>query len=136
MGLSVEALAEASATLVKVERIKDRDDPRAEVCGCGHTMAKHERSEALGTWTCFHGYQKCRCAHPYSVLKVPNARVFSFRNDEAGCAVMKGVGRTVEIGKGHRLDWVSSCSDCAGEPVTVVELEGGKRYEPRCGAHR
>src|SRR4051794_7455345 len=111
MGLSEAALAEASATLAKAEESKAGDDKRAEVCGCGHTMVKHELKPG-GEGACFHGYQKCRCTRPTAVLKVPNARVFSYRNDDTGTAVVKGVGKTVSMGLGHRLDWVTTCVDC------------------------
>lgn len=133
--MSEEVLAEASKTLAASVGAKAAaDDRRAEVCGCGHTMAKHEQSGAA--WLCIHGYGKCPCREPRSVLKVPNARVFSYRNDEAGVAVVKGIGKTVELGKGHRLDWTATCVDCDQEPVTVVSVEDGKRFEPRCGVHR
>ena len=132
MGLSEAAIAEAKEALARAEASKVGADNRAEVCGCGHTMAKHDAG------VCYHGYQKCRCAVPIAVLKVPNARVFSYRNDEAGPAVVKGIGKTVEMGKGHRLEWVTTCREdgCEAEPDTVVSLDGGKRFEPRCGAHR
>lgn len=132
--MSEAALAEASAALARVDKAKEADDRRAEVCGCGHTMAKHEQSGAV--WLCIHGHGKCPCREPRSVLKVPNARVFSYKTDESGHAAVKGIGKTVEMGRGSRLDWTATCCDCDREPVTVVAIDGGARNEPRCEVHR
>lgn len=135
VGMSEAALVEAARALAASEAGRTGEDRRAAVCACGHTIAKHEHTVA--GWKCYQGgYDKCKCANPVAVLKVPNARLFSYKTDESGHAVMKGVGKTAAIGKAHRLEWLVGCSACGAEPVTVVKVDDGRANEPRCGGHR
>lgn len=133
MGLSSETFAEAQAALDAREVAADADT-RAVICSCGHPVGKH--ADLGGRTMCKANGSTCPCRETRSTLKAPNGRAFSFKSDEAGHAVAKGIGKSVELGLGERLDWVATCTECGGEPVTVVRLDDGARNEARCGTHR
>lgn len=131
-GLSAETLALAGETSWEVEA---RQKGPAEVCGCGHTMAKHSGEGDRAR--CNHGRTLwCPCRVPLAVLRVPNARHASYKTGPDGHAVMKLLGKLSALGLAGECDWVARCSECGADPVCVVALADGKVNVPRCGEHR
>lgn len=111
-------------------------DRRAEICACGHPMGKH--TAVGGGSVCSALRSSCRCRKAWAVLKAPNARLFSYRTDEFGAAVVKGAAKTNAVGLGHRLEWIGAqeCAVCGVDQVNMHMTNGGREFEWRCGEHR
>lgn len=128
-------------TLAELRRVEaatesQPEDRRSTICSCGHPIQKHVIT--TGRSRCNALVRTCPCATQVYTLRAPNARCFTFKSDDEGHAVMKGMRKTITLGMGEKLDWHESvkCVDCDQPPVTVVAVEGGKTNEPRCEVHR
>lgn len=123
--------------LEKVRRAmeeREQHDRRLLICACGHPVQKH--GESRGRALCNALRATCPCREVVVAVKASNARVFCFKTDEAGPALLKGWLKSVEAGFGERLEWCTTCCACGAQPVTVVAVDEGKRHEPRCGVHK
>lgn len=115
-------------------KAKEGKDTRAPLCGCGHPIGKH--ASVQGRVLCNALQGTCRCRESRPVAVTPNARIFCFKTDESGSALVKGWLKAEDLGLGDRVAWTTTCVDCDKKPSVVVEVDGGATNEPRCTVHR
>lgn len=118
---------------------KAAEDKRPIICACGHPLGKHTAVNGKGLCNALKA--TCPCTDRVGVLKAPNARIFSYRTDEQGHAIIKGVAKTYEIEMGHRIEWIIElvCMEegCGStDRVTFVPVNGGRSQMLKCGEHR
>lgn len=94
-------------------------NPARQICICGHSLARHTKTEVTGY--CNLGKLWCSCSEPFPVLEPDDLRTFVFSTNGIGKkhALAKGLHALRRNGKSARWIIERVCFRCGEEGRTV-----------------